>query len=100
MILITPGGASGYDDKIFYPADPEMSARFRTPIRQRDDLAAKLMVVNSEAETLAFFPARQPDTDKFRYWEVAGASHAPTGILKLFDEKNARDGLTALTTTP
>jgi hypothetical protein len=97
MILITPGGASGYDDRIFNPPDPQMSARFRTPVLLRDDLPAKLMVVNSEAEALAFFRARQPDTSKFRYWEVAGASHAPTGILRMFDEKNARDGLPTLT---
>ena len=97
MLLITPGGASGYDDKIWNPPDPVMFARFRTPVRLRDDLATPLMVVNSEAETLSFFRARQPDTLKFRYWEVAGASHAPTGTLKLFDEKNVRDGLPALT---
>jgi hypothetical protein len=96
MLLITPGGASGYDDKIFVPPDPVMSARFRTPVRLRDDIAALLMIVNSETEALSYFPARQPDTGTFRYWEVAGASHAPTALLKLFDDKNARDGLPAL----
>jgi hypothetical protein len=96
MLQITPGGASGYDDRIWNPPDPIMSARFRTPVRLRDDLVTPLMVVNSENETLAFYPVRQPDTVKFRYWEVAGASHAPTGLLKLFDDKVVRDGLPAL----
>jgi hypothetical protein len=95
MLLITPGGATGYDDRTFNPPDPDMYARFRTPVKLRDDIATPVMVVNSEAETLAYYRARQPDTDKFRYWEIAGASHAPTGTLKLFDEKNVRDGLPA-----
>jgi hypothetical protein len=97
MLVISGGRASGFDDMIFNASDPAMRARFRTSARLRDDLAAKLMVVNSEAETLAFFPVRQPDTLMFRYWEVAGASHAPTDILEMFDEKVVRDGLPALT---
>lgn len=92
LLLITPGGASGYDDRIFNPPDPEMMARFNTPIRTRDDLPTPVMVVNSEAEALRYLGARQPDSPKFRLWEIAGASHAPTGTLKSFDEKNLRDG--------
>lgn len=41
----------------------------------RDDLNVPVLVVNSETETLAYMAARQPDTSKFRLWEVAGTSH-------------------------
>lgn len=41
----------------------------------REDLDVPVLVVNSETETLAYMTARQPDTDKFRLWEVAGTSH-------------------------
>ncbi len=41
----------------------------------REDLDVPVIVVNSETETLAYVGARQRDTDKFRFWEVAGTSH-------------------------
>jgi hypothetical protein len=41
----------------------------------RDDLGTPVMVVNTECEASACYPVRQPDTDRYRYWEVAGASH-------------------------
>lgn len=41
----------------------------------RDDLEAKVMVVNSELEAIACVNVRQPDTDSFRYWESAGTCH-------------------------
>ena len=47
----------------------------RTPTTIRVDLGVPVFVVNSETETLAYFRARQPDTDTFRFWEVPGTSH-------------------------
>ncbi len=41
----------------------------------RDDLGVPVLVVNTECEAKACYPVRQPDTDHYRYWEVAGASH-------------------------
>ena len=41
----------------------------------RDDLDTPVMVVNTECEALSCYGVRQPDTDRYRYWEVAGASH-------------------------
>jgi alpha/beta hydrolase family protein len=41
----------------------------------RDDLGLPVMVVNTECEATSCYGVRQPDTDRFRYWEVAGASH-------------------------
>jgi hypothetical protein len=41
----------------------------------RDDLDIPVMIVNTECEALSCYGVRQPDTDRYRYWEVAGASH-------------------------
>ena len=41
----------------------------------RDDLDVPVMVVNSELEAIACYEVRQPDTDRFRYWESAGTCH-------------------------
>lgn len=47
----------------------------RPSVRIRDDLDVPVFVVNSETETESYFPARQPDSAKFHFWEVTGASH-------------------------
>jgi hypothetical protein len=47
----------------------------RAPTMVRTDLDVPVFVVNSETETQAYLSARQPDTDRFRFWEVAGTSH-------------------------
>lgn len=49
--------------------------RGRRSTRVRTDLGAPVFVVNSETETQAYLSARQPNTDQFRFWEVAGTSH-------------------------
>ena len=41
----------------------------------RSDLNVPVFVVNSETETQAYVSARQHNTDRFRFWEVAGTSH-------------------------
>ena len=41
----------------------------------RTDLGVPVFVVNSETETDGYVVSRQPDTDTFRFWEVAGSSH-------------------------
>jgi hypothetical protein len=45
----------------------------------RDDIDEKVFQFQTETDVtgmLAFLPARQPDSDKLRTWEVAGTSHA------------------------
>jgi len=45
----------------------------------RDDIDQKVFQFQTETDVtgmLAFLPARQPDSDKLRTWEVAGTSHA------------------------
>jgi hypothetical protein len=43
--------------------------------RIRDDVPARVMIVNSELESTAFYPVRQPDSGIFRLWEAAGTAH-------------------------
>ena len=52
--------------------------------RIRADARVPVMVVQSETDvfgTLAYLPARQPDSEHFRLWEVAGAAHCDTYFL-------------------
>ncbi len=39
------------------------------------DNGVPVFVVNSESESLAHFPVRQPDTGTYRFWEFAGHAH-------------------------
>ncbi|WP_395659820.1 alpha/beta hydrolase domain-containing protein [Nocardioides sp.] len=57
-----------------------------TPIRT--DLAAPVVVVQTEGDLfgrLDFLPARQPDAERFRLWEVAGAAHADLFQIGAFE---------------
>jgi hypothetical protein len=60
----------------------------------RDDLSAKVFGVDSETEALAYAAVRQPDTDRFRYWEIAGASHGATEQEARIKRITDRDGVT------
>jgi hypothetical protein len=41
----------------------------------RTDLDVPVFVINSETESEGYVVSRQPNTDKFRFWEVPGSSH-------------------------
>jgi hypothetical protein len=97
MPLVGSGSGSGFDDATVDPrklatmsADDLRQIR-RAQTRIRDDLAIPVMFVNSECETLPYLPSRQPDTDRFRMWEVAGASHGPKGQMDSISAKLSRD---------
>lgn len=94
LILIHFGsGASIDDDQVFDANAPRPAPVFRTRTRIRDDLQARIMVVNSETETLAYYPARQPDSERFCFWEVAGASHVSAPQIVRRAAKCQRDGV-------
>jgi hypothetical protein len=57
----------------------------------RSDLDVPLMVVNTECEAAAFYPVRQPDTERFRYWEIAGASHVSLPAMASSAPRSLRD---------
>lgn len=50
----------------------------------RDDLSVPVLTLESETDVvgvLNYLPARQPDSDSFRLWEVAGTAHADRYLL-------------------
>ncbi len=52
--------------------------------RVRTDGPAPVLTVQTESDVtgaLAGVTARQPDSDRFRWWEIAGAAHADTYVL-------------------
>ncbi|MCU1346330.1 MAG: signal peptide-containing protein [Acidimicrobiia bacterium] len=65
----------------------------------RDDLPVPMLVVNSEAEVLPSVPVRQPDTDHYRLWEIAGTPHTPPDMLG-FMAKVTRDQIPMPKTEP
>lgn len=59
------------------------------PVVVRDDLDVPVLVVETEGDLLdriGYLPARQPDTDLIRVWEVAGAAHADRYVIGEFEE--------------
>jgi hypothetical protein len=56
------------------------------PVKLRSDLRVPVMTVVTETDVLGggllgFYRARQPDTEKLRIWEIAGAAHADTYLM-------------------
>lgn len=85
------GSGSSIDDPmVMDPTAPDFTRPPTTPTRIRNDLEVPVIVVNSESETLS---VRQPDTDRFRFWEVAGAPHAPRLHMERIVPKLDRDGV-------
>lgn len=52
-------------------------------IRIRDDVGVPVLVFSTETDltVLGYAPARQPDSDTVRSWEVAGTAHADAFLL-------------------
>jgi Alpha/beta hydrolase domain len=94
-------GASLEDDSVLDLRNPQRYAAYPRPPKAllRDDLAIPVLVVNSEAEVLGNYPVRQPDTDSYRLWEVAGTPHTPPDMLG-FAAKIARDQISMPTVEP
>ena len=55
-----------------------------SPLKIRDDLDVPVMVVQAETDVVGSnLGARQPDTAKFREWEMAGTSHADSYTISV-----------------
>lgn len=55
-----------------------------TPVLMRDDQTTPVLMVQAEGDVVGMlnsFAVRQPDTDHFRLWEVAGTAHADAHML-------------------
>jgi hypothetical protein len=60
----------------------------------RTDTSTKLLRINTEREIVGGQAAiRQPDSDIFRSWEIAGASHVDYWYMTYRQALVARDGL-------
>ena len=57
----------------------------------RDDLDVPVMVVNSECESTPCYGVRQPDSDRYRYWEVAGTCHVSLQMVQKVAAASERD---------
>jgi hypothetical protein len=77
----------GWTIRSFDPAEAEnQRARLDGRDRIREDARVPVMVFQSETDVfgrLAYLPARQPDSANFRLWEIAGAAHADTYVLRV-----------------
>ena len=62
--------------------------------RIRDDIPVPVFKVLSETDIPGQIPQRQPDTDKYRLWEVPGASHSGQRTGYNSGALNRRDGVT------
>ncbi|MBV9995776.1 MAG: hypothetical protein JO127_11260 [Caulobacteraceae bacterium] len=60
---------------------PASGGGFLWTSRTMDVGDAKIMAVSTETEAPTMFFSRQPDTASYRYWEVAGATHADIAML-------------------
>ena len=53
--------------------------------------AAPVVVLESEFDTLRSWQARQPDSERFRLWEVAGSTHQDEFVERTLNTEFARD---------
>lgn len=67
------GEAAPFGDQAIGENDPDVP----DDARIRDDLDVPVLTFQTESElvVLGFAPARQPDSENFRLWEVAGTAH-------------------------
>jgi hypothetical protein len=84
-----------------YPPDQPLQESFM-PIgdgcfagsaRVCDDGDVPIMVISTESEFAHNLPVRQPDTDTFRHWEIAGAAHASPETTRDMEGVFDRDGV-------
>ena len=64
---------------------PQPALPAPTPTFFRSDLRVPVLCVESETDllTLGYLPARQPDSDRFRLWEMAGTAHADVYTIRV-----------------
>ena len=73
------------DDGAALSQDPLPTIAAPSPTLIRTDLTVPVMTFTTETDLIAlgYLPARQPDTKRFRNWEVAGTSHADSYTLNV-----------------
>jgi Alpha/beta hydrolase domain len=61
-----------------------VTSAMRGSVAIRTDIDVPVLMLETETDEagpLAYFPARQPDTDRIRLWDVAGGAHADTWLV-------------------
>ena len=83
------GGSATFDES------GDVAAATDGSIHIRDDLDVPVFVFSTETDLtlLGYAAARQPDTDRFRGWEVAGTAHADAHILGGADPARVAEAL-------
>ncbi|MCU1691914.1 MAG: hypothetical protein JWM64_1005 [Frankiales bacterium] len=71
--------------------DPLPVVPVPTPARIRSDLTAPVFQVETETDVPGFAPARQPDTDRLRTWELTGTAHFDEYGLGFIRKSTAKD---------
>src|SRR5215207_1478926 len=73
------------DDGAALSQDPLPAVAAPSSTLIRPDLTVPVMTFTTETDlvTLGYLPARQPDTKRFRNWEVAGTAHADSYTLNV-----------------
>ena len=66
---------------------------FKASSQIRDDGGVPILVVNSESETMMVSMVRQPDSDTFRFWEMAGTAHGGGESAETMTAVLVRDGI-------
>src|SRR6202034_500553 len=67
--------------------------KFKASSKIRDDGGVPILVVNSESETMMVSMVRQPDSDTFRFWEMAGTAHGGGESAEAMTAVLVRDGI-------
>ncbi len=99
LVLVYPGGGTLVDSTKPVPQQAEIPEVARTLVNLlpfsshllRTDLDAPLLVLNSETEASWYYAVRQPDSDSYRLWEVAGTAHASGGAAEETAARQERD---------
>jgi hypothetical protein len=96
LLLIYFGSGSPLEvgDEVINIQKPDRPLNVRELLRGRNrlrELDVPVMVVNSELEAMSCLPVRQPDTDRFRYWESAGTCHVSAQGMALRARRYERD---------
>ncbi len=81
------------DQPLMTSLRPIVGGLFGSSSAIRDDGEVAVLVLCSESEVLHNYPVRQPDSDTFRFWEMAGASHVSVEIREELDAIYDRDGI-------
>jgi len=61
------------------------------PVKIRPDLKVPVLVVETESDVLSHYPARTPDSDHYRLWELAGTAHQNQWADSYFGDEIKRD---------